>query len=464
MLPNGDLLLAIFTSWNEYEPEMSILFARLRFGADQWDMPSSGVNMPGACDNAPLLWTDRERVYLFWGSTGALGGFPFQWVASRDSGATWGEVNFPRFTTAVGPHSRQPINTAVRDRNGTIYVPCDGQGATSVTWVSRDDMKTWADPGGRTGGRHTTLALLKDGRTLLGMGGKSSDIEGYMPQAVSSDGGKTWTLSKTVFPAYSSNQRPCVLRLASGRLFFCGDFQSRGGEQPAGVTNRGAFVALSDDDGRTWRLKTLAGTQPHETPGFHKGAGTIGYSVARQSRDGVIHVVTTMNKPCLHLAFNEAWILSGDPTPSEDALLMANSAREVRNVKRYEEKAAPGRPRMVWHAGVGDDGRYLLHGQEEWFGPDGRLLYQATHALGRKTGREVLHHPEGGTRWEWMHREDGNSVWTQFWPDGRPMAESQWRGKVAQGPAVRWDREGRELSRVAFSGGELSSAPAKVAP
>ena len=313
VLPNGDLLLAIFTSWNEYEPEMSILFTRLRFGADEWDMPDCGVDTPGACDNAPLLWTDGDQVHFFWALTGAPGGFPFQWITSRDSGATWSDVNFPRFTTAIGPHSRQPINTAVRDRDGTIYIPSDGEGANSVIWVSRDGMKTWADPGGRTGGRHTTIALLQDGKTLLGMGGKSSNIEGYMPQSVSSDGGKTWQVSKTIFPAYSANQRPSVLRLRSGRLFFAGDFQNLKGEQPAGVTNRGAFVALSEDDGRTWRIKKLIGTQPHEVPGNLNGADTIGYSVARQSQDGLIHLITTMNKPCLHLAFNEAWILAGDP-------------------------------------------------------------------------------------------------------------------------------------------------------
>lgn len=58
----------------------------------------------------------------------------------------------------------------------------------------------------------------------------------------------------------------------------------------------------------------MAGTQPHETPGFHKGAGTIGDSVARQSQDGEIHWMTTRHETCLHLTFNEAWILSGKIT------------------------------------------------------------------------------------------------------------------------------------------------------
>jgi hypothetical protein len=454
VMPNGDLLLAIFTSWDEYEPEMSIMFTRLRFGADEWEMPSCGVDMPGACDNCPLLWTEGSQVHFFWSHTGALGGFPFQWITSTDSGATWSDTNFPRFVTAVGPHSRQPINTVVRDRDGTIYVASDAKGASSVAWVSHDGMQTWEDPGGRTGGRHTSFVLLKDGRTLLGMGGKSSDIEGFMPKSVSSDGGRSWQVSKTVFPAYTSNQRPCVLRLQSGRLFFCGDFQNLKGEQPAGVTDWGSFVAISDDDGQTWHRKKLVGTQPHENTSYHKGADTIGYSVARQSQDGVIHLITTMNRPCLHLAFNEAWILGDETISADDARLMANPAQAIRDVKRYEEKFADGGTKTVWRAGVGDDGRYLLHGAEQWRYPGGRLQYEATYKLGRKTGKEVLYRPDGSKAWEWARHEDGTGVWTQYWANGRKKAQSHWRGMFADGLALCWDSSGKELSRMEFIGGK----------
>ncbi len=60
--------------------------------------------------------------------------------------------------------------------------------------------------------------VLKDG-SILGMGGKNTDIDGFMPSVVSRDGGKTWEKSKTVFPALGGNQRPSLLRLQSGRLF-----------------------------------------------------------------------------------------------------------------------------------------------------------------------------------------------------------------------------------------------------
>ena len=144
--------------------------------------------------------------------------------------------------------------------------PVTRAGGTSVLWTSEDNGQTWRDPGSRSAGRHTTYCLLKDGG-ILGMGGKNTDIDGFMPSVVSRDGGKTWEKSKTVFPALGGNQRPSLLRLQSGRLFFAGDFQHLEGKHPAGVTNWGSYVALSEDDGQTWHIKPLVGTQPHEVKG-----------------------------------------------------------------------------------------------------------------------------------------------------------------------------------------------------
>jgi formylglycine-generating enzyme required for sulfatase activity len=442
VMPNGDLLMVTFTSWNEYEPGMSLMATRLRFGADQWDMPSCLVDMPDACDNTPLLCTEGDKVRLFFSNTRAIGGFPFNWIESNDSGATWSDVRFPRFTTGVGPHSRQPINTAVRDRAGNFFLPSDGLDATSVLWRSPDNLQTWQDMGGRTDGRHTTVVLLKDGSTLLGMGGKSSDIGGYMPKSISVNGGVTWEVSATPFPAYGSNQRPSVLRLRSRRLFFCGDYQRIDGAAPDTIQDRGAFVALSDDDGETWHVKKLIGTQLHETPERNLGADTIGYSVARQGADGIIHVITTMNKPCLHLAMNEAWILSGEHTPYTDDALMANSAQTVSAVRRYEEHYPTGRLMAEWHAGIGDDGRYLLHGAETWYFENGDKLYEATFERGVKTGTETLYRRTGTPEWEWYHEVGGVSRWTVFWPGGEKKSESAWRQFHADGPAKSWSPEG----------------------
>ena len=451
--PNGDVLMVIYTSYHEYEPEVSLMATRLRFGADQWDMPDILFDFPNANDHAPLLWNDRGVLHFFWGSPRLGSAFPFQWMSSPDSGATWGEVKFPHFVGRVGPHSRQPINTALRGRDGTMYVASDGAGGTSVLWAGKDGGKTWYDTGGRTAGRHTTCVLLKDGG-ILGMGGKNTDIDGFMPKAVSRDGGKTWLKSKTPFSRHGSNQRPSVLRLQSGRLLFACDFQCRGGAQPKGFTQRGALVALSDDEGETWRVKKLPGAQVHERD--KPWGATLGYSALRQAPNGMIHLITTMNRPCLHFEMNEAWILAPPAKEKPDADLMRSAATSISAVKQYTEKHPNGQPRITWSAGIADDGRHLLHGTETWYYDSGLRQRQATYHLGRKVGRETCWSPDGRVRSAWQHGKPGErSLWTQWWPNGQKKAESSWRGLLCDGPATCWDPAGNVVSRKTFVAGRM---------
>ena len=460
--PNGDVLMVIYTSYREYEPEVSLIASRLRFGADEWDMPAPFVDFPSANDHAPMLFTEGDTVRLCWGSPHLPGAFPFQWIESNDSGATWSEVRFPRFQGSLGPYSRQPINSGFRGTNGTLYVSSDAAGSSSVLWASDDDGSTWRDTGGRSAGRHTTYGLLADG-SILGMGGKNSSMDGFMPQVLSRDGGTTWEKSKTVFPSLANNQRPSLMRLQSGRLFFAGDFQDMRGQQPSGVTQRGSFVALSEDDGKTWRTKKLAGTQPHETPGALGGASTLGYSAACQAPNGMIHLITTMNLPCLHFELNEAWILAPATNTPRDAILMRSVATAVADAKEYTEAYPTGQPRVIWSGGVADDGRFLLHGNETRFYADGQKQYTATYRRGRKTGTEKLWRSDGSVAWQFQHQDDQQSLWTQFWPNGTKKAESLWRGKLADGLAVCWDPSGKELSRVRFAAGQMKSEPADAA-
>jgi hypothetical protein len=423
--PNGDVLMIIYTSYREYEPGVSLMATRLRLGADQWDMPCRMFDFVDLNDHCPLLWNDNGTIYFFWGSPrfADKGAFPFQWISSTDNGATWSQVKFPKFMNKPDCHSRQPINTVLRDINGTIYVPSDGCGGKSVLWASKDNGRTWYDTGGRSGGRHTTYVLLKDG-SILGMGGKNTDIDGFMPKSISTDGGKTWEVSKTPFPAQGSNQRPSVMRLASGKLFFAGDFQHINGRQPKGVTQRGSYVALSEDEGQNWYIKKLIGTQQHENSDRHNGADTIGYSAARQAPNGIIHLITTMNRPCLHLTFNEAWILDQNADERSNAELMKPTAKAISQVKEYRETYPSGKLKAKWMAGIADNGRYLLHGTETWYYENGHRQWEVTHNLGRKVGIETHWALDGTKKWQWHHRDDGSSIWTQWWSNGQKKSKS----------------------------------------
>ncbi|HWA27367.1 MAG TPA: SUMF1/EgtB/PvdO family nonheme iron enzyme [Lacunisphaera sp.] len=429
VLPNGDALLVIYTSDWEYEPEVSLIAARLRFGAEEWDMPSPFVDTPGANDHAPLLWNEGGTLRLFWGNPLLEGFFPFQYRTSTDGGATWSAVNYPRITGPLGKdlEQPQPINTMLRDAAGTLYLSVDAGeggplGSQSMLWATSDQGTTWHDTLGRTFGRHTTFVLKKDG-SILGMGGKNSGIDNFMPRAISKDGGKTYAMSKTPFSQVSSGQRPSVLRLASGRLFMAGDYYpSKRAQKPASIKEDGSYVALSDDDGETWHIKRLPGNYSE-----HRKRNSLGYSVARQAPNGVIHLITSCNHPGLHYELNEAWILSDETFADNDPAMNWSLATAIKDVQAHRENHPDGSPRVTWSSGRADDGRILLHGRETWYYPDGAKQREASYQLGVKIGQETYWSPAGAREWEWDHRPHGSSVWRTWWSDGSLRSESTWR-------------------------------------
>jgi hypothetical protein len=429
VLPNGDALLVIYSSDWEYEPEVSLIAARLRQGADQWDMPSPFVDTPGANDHAPLLWSENGALTLHWGNPYAEGYFPFQSITSGDQGMTWSAVHYPRIIGPLGPDldRPQPINTLVRDTKGTLYLAADAEGggplgSQSMLWATDDNGVTWHDTIGRTFGRHTTFVLKQDG-SILGMGGKNSGIDNFMPRAISRDGGRTYEMSKTPFSQVSSGQRPSILRLASGRLFMCGDYYpSKRAEKPASIKDDGSYVALSDDDGETWLIKRLPGTYSE-----HRKRNSLGYSVAKQAPNGVIHVITSCNHPALHYELNEAWILGQETFADNDPAMNWSRATAIARVQDHRENHPDGSPRITWSSGKADDGRVLLHGRETWYYPGGTPQREANYQLGVKTGRETYWTPTGAKEWEWDHRPDGTSVWRTWWSDGSLRSESKWK-------------------------------------
>ena len=119
----------------------------------------------------------------------------------------------------------------------------------------------------------------------------------------------------------------------------------------------GAYVALSDDDGATWTTKRLPAN-----------ILTVGYTTATQSADGVIHVVTSKNKPNYEIELNEAWVL--DTTAGADA---GAKATAISSVKKFVEKYANGKVKadverrtcVGWARAAGGAGDLLL---SEWQG------------------------------------------------------------------------------------------------
>jgi hypothetical protein len=400
VLANGDVIAAYYnTPREEDDADQTILTMRLRYGAEDWDMPEPWPDFADAADAAPVFWNDHGKLWFFWGCPRLLGALPFQYMTSTDNGATWSAVQYPHFTGPVGYYTPQPINSIVRAADGTIYLPVDAKGGTSVVFATSDNGQTWRDTGGRTGGRHTTLEIAKDG-ALVGWGGKNTNLDGFMPKATSRDGGKTWQLSKTPFRPLGSGQRPSVIRLASGRLFFVADWSLRKTKEPR---REGAFAAISDDDGETWKQRDLPGIT------------TVGYTTATRAPNGIIHVVTSKNKPDYDIELNETWVIEGGPEES--------AAAKVQGVKSYREAYADGKLKATWSAGYATDNRYLLDGPQTFYYENGKKQWEANFSAGHRVGTETWWNANGRKLWEKSYGAGGEWTWRY------ENSESKWKGK-----------------------------------
>ena len=252
-----------------------------------------------------------------------------------------------------------------------------------------------------------------------------------------------------------------MIRLANGHLFFVSDSCKRKAESaPQGwAYGEGCVVAVSADNGNTWRIKRLPVELPHESDHQH---GTLGYVTARQAPNGVIHVLATMTHPCLHYELNEAWVMSnkGDLPPETQG----------GTIRKYRENYPGGTLRARWSARVCPNGRYLLEGLETTYYENGRKEHEVTYSRGRKAGEETFWGLDETKLWSWTHQPESNSsVWVHYWNNGRKRIESNWNtrpqardsartfcGLVANGAAYHWNRDGSAARAYSFTNGSYS--------
>jgi hypothetical protein len=345
--PNGDLLAIWYSCLTEAGRELTIVASRLRYGAEQWEPASVFWDAPDRNDHAPALWFDgRNTIYHFNGLSAAAtwGNLALVMRSSVDSGATWSKA---RLIAPEHGLRHQPVESVFRTREGFIILPCDagpgGSGGT-VIHISRDNGKTWSDPGegqpapkfedGATGhwiaGIHAGVVQLRDG-SLMAFG-RGNNINDRMPMSISSDMGKTWTYSASEFAPIGSGQRVILRRLLEGPILFI-SFTDSSRKAPKGMLLHdssgkerrvyGMFAALSFDQGRTWpvkRLLTCGGPARELDGGGNTGrfvmdethAEPRGYLAATQTPDGLIHLISSKQ----YYVFNLAWLKQ--PMPAND--------------------------------------------------------------------------------------------------------------------------------------------------
>jgi len=424
VMPNGDALAVWFSAYEgEFEDDVRFVQGRLRYGSDRWDLPTLFYDFKHMNEQSGLLWTENDGTVWFLGG-GRIDGsdrLPFKVGKSTDSGATW-TLWLPRISGGVDNFTPQPCQNAFRSPAGDLYFAMDAGGGESFLWRSQDNGTTWRDTGGRTNGRHSTVVPLNNG-TVLSIGGKNTDIDGYMPQCTSSNWGGSWgNERRTPFSELGSNQRPCVIRMLNAKLAFCCDAQHRNGDRPDLPYPRGCIVAISDNEGSSWYIKNLPVTLCHESD---RDDGTLGYSSIRQAPNGVLHILTTMTHPCLHYELNEAWVYSGagDIPPETTG----------GTVKSYTEYYPGGALKATWSARICPNGRYLQHGKQTIYYEDGQKEHEVSYENGRPTGTETYWAQNGTRLWSWQHDTATNrSTWVHYWDNGLKRIQSTWR---TYGPA-----------------------------
>ena len=336
--PNGDLFAIWYTTHTERGREVAVAASRLRFGQEEWEPACPLWDTPDRNDHCPGLWFDgKQTLYHFNSVSAAATWGPLAVImrTSTDNGATWSRARLI-MPEHVGRH--MVIPGIFRAADGAIVLPCDASssgGAGTALHISRDEGKTWVDPGGTIAGIHAGVAQLRDGRLLAF--GRGDDIEGKMPQSVSSDLGKSWTYSPSPFPPIGGGQRVVLMTVREGPPL---DRPRSGPAQPSANTPeptagpllfisfanepimitdasgkqrpvQGMFAALSHDDGKTWpRIRLVSddgpGREAKTTDGApfilsHSSAEPRGYLAACQGADGLIHLISSWNYYCFNL-------------------------------------------------------------------------------------------------------------------------------------------------------------------
>ena len=323
--PNGDLMAIWYTCAREQGRELSVASSRLPFGADEWEDAVSFYDTPDRNDHCPALSFDGDQTLYHLNGT-ALSHFwePLQIILreSKDNGRTWSTPRYIAPDFGLRNMVCQPIITL---RNGWWIFGADAHPDCSTLWLSKDQGHTWEDTGGNINGIHAAIVELKDGRLMaLGRGG---NVNHQLPMSISDDYGKTWKAFATELPPVTFTQRFSMKRLAEGHLAlatFLPNVAQLGPQQKTDRELAKLCICISYDDGKTWPVRRILTyeTGDHGITAMSNGRIYMGpgnseptaYVSLTQARNGIIHVISSMN----HYAFNLKWAESGPKNPSQN--------------------------------------------------------------------------------------------------------------------------------------------------
>jgi hypothetical protein len=207
-------------------------------------------------------------------------------------------------------------------------------------------------------GIHAGIVELLDGK-LMALG-RRQEVFGWMPKSISTDRGKSWTASPSIFAPITGGQRAVLIRLKEGPLFFASfakdihNFEpiSKGARPPRHVSS--IFGALSFDDGKTWPVRKVIsdGTSDRAVDTIDHApilmnvhnSEPLAYLSICQGPDNVIHLISSTN----HYEFNLAWLK--EPPPQGSKLPTAKKLPARKKLTTiYDATTLPNKASPAWH-------------------------------------------------------------------------------------------------------------------
>ncbi len=344
-LPNGDLLAAWFHGSGERKAnDVKILGSRMKKGETEWSGVFLMADTPHLPDCNPVLFLDRNNsLWMFWVAVRAN-----RWEYSvlkykttldyEGDGAPkwdWQDVIIPipgeKFVDEVErafeelappepmwaeyahPYSRM-LQEAARDKekrqqgwmtrihplqleSGRILLPVYSDGFNfSMAMISVDDGATWqtSKPIVGLAGIQPTF-VQKDNGDIVAYMRETGPPPSRVQMSVSNDLGESWSvMEETDIPNPSSSLEVIALDDGKHWAMIYNDTEH----------DRGSMaVALSDDEGESWKWKRHIGTEHY-----------YAYPSMIQSRDGNIHITYTYQdkagtgKTIKHDVMNVEWI------------------------------------------------------------------------------------------------------------------------------------------------------------
>jgi formylglycine-generating enzyme required for sulfatase activity len=334
-LPNGDLLAIWYNTVRESGRELQQLYARKKAGTDYWSDAERFFDVADRNEHGSLIWSNgKDTVFHISGISAGNTWYALALIMrfSTDNGYHWSE---PKFIDPLYRFQNQVVASMIRTQAGQLFFSCDASPESwggTVVWTSANQGRTWSKPAegkrkpvfaeGKTGawiaGIHAPIVETTDG--LLLAFGRGDNIEGHQIRSSSTDGGHSWTYTKSHFPAIGSGQRSTMQRLPNGHIVFASFAKDLTYTDAAGNERKasGLYVALSMDNGQTFPIIRPLVNEPgqsrelnawgwqHRFTWTDSTAEPKGYLCSTLSSDGLIHVLSSG----LEYTFNEAWLLN----------------------------------------------------------------------------------------------------------------------------------------------------------